>query len=530
MNILFYNGKVLTQDVSQPFADTVYVKGNKIEYVGNKSNQDVEIEKDTITIDLKGKILLPGFIDTHTHFVNYALSKAKIDLSETKSMDELRQKLLDFKQTITSDVKWISGTGWNKNVWSDCRGFNRYFIDDIFPDIPVSLANKDRHTFLCNSKALEIIGITKNTPDPDEGKIGFFPDGTPDGFLYENAWKLIDKVRPKLPFEIQEKLLKEAITEAYSFGLTGIHSMERRNAYNLLKTLQDKNELNIRVCWHFPLELLDEMIDNGIQSYSGDDWFRYGGVKLFMDGSLGSQTAYMFHPYLNSKDNYGILIRSEDEFYHLIVKAGRNGISTSTHSIGDRSNNIVINAIIKANRNQELADKKLLHRIEHCQCIIPSDQKRMVDEGVYCAMQPVHISFDAEITDKYWGRYGRYSYPFNSLLECGALIGFGSDTPVETHNPFLGIYSAIERKYQNNPKKPSWLPEQKITVDQAIKAYTIWAAYGSKSTDKLGSISSGKYADLIVIDDYTKEDTSFWLKAKPYLTVLDGKIVYNHLK
>ncbi|MBC8526372.1 MAG: amidohydrolase [Candidatus Cloacimonetes bacterium] len=529
MNILFYNGKVLTQDVSQPLANTVYVKENKIEYVGNRSNQDLEIEKDTITIDLKGKVLLPGFIDTHTHFVNYALSKAKIDLSETKSMNELRQKLLDFKQTIRPDIKWISGVGWNKNVWSDCRGFNRYFIDDIFPDTPVSLANKDRHTFLCNSKALEKMGIYKNSENPAGGKIGFFPDGTPDGFLYEHAWKLIDNVRPELPIAIQEKLLKEAIVEAHSFGLTGIHSMEHESAYKLFKNFKKKNELKLRICWHFPLELIDKMIVNGIKSYSGDDWFRYGGVKLFMDGSLGSQTAYMFHPYLNSKDNYGILIRSEDEFYKLIVKAGRNGISTSTHSIGDRCNNIVINAIFRANRNSELAEKNLMHRIEHLQCIIPSDQKRVADEGIYCAMQPIHISMDIEVIDRYLGEYGKHSYNFHSLLNYGANIGFGSDTPIETHNPFLGIYSAIERKYQNNPDNPSWLPEQKITTDEVIKAYTIGAARGSRSEDRIGSITKGKLADLLVIDDYTSQDSTFWLKARPYMTILDGKIVHNIL-
>ncbi len=529
MNILFYNGKVLTQDISKPYAETVYIKGNKIEYVGSKSSRDIEIEKDTITINLKGKILLPGFIDSHTHFVNYALSKTKIDLSETKSMTELRQKLLDFKHKIKSNVKWISGTGYNKNIWSDCRGFNRYFLDDKFPDIAIYLANKDRHTFLCNSKALEIIGINKNTPNPAEGKIGFFPDGTPDGFLYENAWKLIHNVIPDLPFEVQEKLLKEAIAEAHSFGLTCIHSMDRVKANKLFKIFKNNNKLKLRVCWHFPSELLDEMIENGVKSYTGDDWFLYGGVKIFMDGSLGSQTAYMFHPYLNSKDNYGILIRSEDEFFDLIIKAGRNGISTTTHSIGDRCNNIVINAIIRASRTPEIAKKNLLHRIEHLQCITSSDQRRIANEGIYCSMQPVHISFDAEITDRYWSEYGKNSFPFRSLLDYGAIIGFGSDTPIETHNPFLGIYSAIERKYQNNPKNPTWLPEQTITVEQAIKAYTIWAAMGSKNSNKIGSIVSGKYADLIVIDDYTKRDSSFWLKAKAYLTILDGKIVYNRL-
>jgi hypothetical protein len=171
----------------------------------------------------------------------------------------------------------------------------------------------------------------------------------------------------------------------------------------------------------------------------------------------------------------------------------------------------------------------MFHRIEHLQCVRPEDQKRVAQEHIYCAMQPIHISLDAEITEKYWGNHGKNSYPFRSLLTQDAYIGFGSDAPVSPISPFLGIYSAIERKPRNDPARESWIPEEKITAEQAIRAYTYWSAYGSQSHKLRGTIEESKLADLIVIDDYTQEDNTFWLSAKPYLTMVDGKIVYNRL-
>ena len=523
MNILLFNGKIFTQDEKNPLANSLYIEGNKIKKVGNFAEIKTDIKPQTEKINLNGKVVLPGFIDTHTHFIKYALSKENIDFSNAKNLAEVEQKLIDYRKKNRSKSDWIIGFGWNKNLWNETKNFNKYFLDKIFPHNPVYLSSKDGHTFLCNSKALKIAGISKDTKSSEGCEIGFFKDGSPNGFLYENAWKLIHKVRKKLPFEKQKKLLKSAISEAHSLGLTGIHNMGNENADKLFSSLQNENELKLRICWHFPLELLDEMIENGVKSYSGDEWIKIGGVKLFIDGSIGSQSAYMFHQYTDSK-NYGYLVRSEEGFYKIVEKATRSGIATSTHAIGDRGVNIVINSIEKVNK---LLGEKLFHRIEHLQCVTSEDQKRVAKEGIYCAMQPIHISLDVKISEKYLGKYAKNSYPFRSLLNYGAKIGFGSDVPIENHNPFLGIYSALERKYQNNPDNQSWISEQKISVEEAIKSYTIFAALGSQSSDKIGSICSGKLADIIIIDDFTNEDNSFWLNAKPYVTIVDGEIVFS---
>ncbi len=529
MKILLYNGKVLTQDPYNPIADTVLIDGNTIAFVGKKDEVSGDLFDDVLKIDLKNKVLLPGFIDCHTHFVNYSFSKRCINLSGLDSAAGIKKKLLDFKKKITEKQEWIRGIGWDKNLWDDPSFFNKEFLDNIFPEIPVSLSSKDLHSFLCNSQALKKMNICPSTPDPKEGSFGRNPDGSLNGFLFEKAWKFIDEARPNISFEEQVSLFKDAIDEAHQMGLTGINSMEGKDAFEIFTYLKKKDQLNLRTCWHFRHELLDEMIENGIQSYTGDEWFKYGGLKLFMDGSIGSHTAYMFHPYAGQPENYGTHFYNEGELFEIVYKAAKNGISPTIHSIGDKANNFVINTLIRVKNIPDIKYQNLLYRIEHLQCCLPEDQQRVAQEGIYCSMQPIHISIDVKTTERLWGKYGRNSYAFRSLLDEGAVLGFGSDVPVETHNPFFGIYSALERKYHCDPKEKSWIPEQKITVQEAIRAYTIDAAKGVRSEDMIGSISHGKRADLIVIDDFENESNEFWLEAKPYMTIVDGEVKFNNL-
>ena len=529
MKILLYNGKVLTQDPHNPIADTVYIDGNHIEFVGRKNDFSDTLFDDAVKIDLKKKVLLPGFIDCHTHFVNYAFSKRYINLSGLDSAEGIKKKLLNFKEKIDKKPMWIHGIGWDKNLWDDPTFFDKEFLDKIFPDIPVSLSSKDMHSFICNSKALQKMNINDNTPDPQEGSFGRNTDGSLNGFLYEKAWKFIDETCPNPSFHEQVSLVKDAIDEAHRLGLTSINSIEGKDAYDLFSYLKKNNQLNLRTCWHFRSELLNEMIEKGVRSYTGDEWLKIGGLKLFMDGSIGSHTAYMFHPYTGQSDNYGTRFYDEKTLFEIVYKAAKNGISPTIHSIGDKANNYVINTLIKLKNIPEIKSKDLLYRIEHLQCCLPEDQQRVAQEGIYCSMQPIHISIDVKTTERLLGKYGKNSYPFRSLLDRGAILGFGSDVPVETHNPFLGIYSALERKYQCDPKEKSWLPEQKITAHDAIRAYTINAAKGMRSENLIGSITPGKRADLIVIDDFENEPNEFWFEAKSYMTIVDGEVKFNNL-
>ena len=527
MKILLNNSKVLTQDKNIPIADTVYIVNDTIQFVGRKDRFNETLFDDTLKIDLKGKVVLPGFIDCHTHFVNYAFSKRSIDLTGVDSPEEMTRRLQLFRKEHPEKTDWILGVGWDKNLWDDPSFFNKEFLDAIIPDIPVSLSSKDLHSFLCNSKAMKIMNIYSSTPDPPEGGFGRNADGSLNGFLYEKAWKFIDEVRPNPTFDEQVTLVKDAIDEAHKLGLTGINSMEGKDAYELFKYFHHNNELKLRTCWHFRRELLDEMIENGVQSYTGDEWLKIGGLKLFMDGSIGSHTAYMFHSYIGQPDNFGTSMYSQDELFELVFHAAKHGISPTVHAIGDKANCILIDTMIKLKNMPEIQSQNLLYRIEHLQCCLPEDQKRVANEGIYCSMQPIHISIDVKTTDRLWGEFGKNSYAFRSLHDYGAILGFGSDVPVETHNPFRGIYSALERKYRCDPKEKSWIPEQKISVEEAIKAYTINAAKGTRNENVIGSVTPGKKADLIVIDDFEHEPNEFWLEAKPYMTIVGGKILFN---
>jgi len=529
MKILLYNAKVHTQDNNTPDADTIFIEDDKIRFVGRKDRFNETFFDDTLKIDLKGKIVLPGFIDCHTHFVNYAFSKRSVDLTGLEKPDEIKSTLLNFRKVYPEINDWIHGIGWDKNLWEDQSFFNRDFLDKIIPNIPVSLSSKDLHSFLCNSKALERMNITSHTPDPPEGSFGRDQDGSLNGFLYEKAWKCIDEIRPNPTFNEQVILVRQAIDEAHRLGLTGINSMEGKDAYELFKYLHKNKQINLRTCWHFRSDLLEEMIGKGVESYTGDEWFKYGGLKLFMDGSIGSHTAYMFHPYYGEPENLGTLFHTEDELYEIVLNAAKHNISPTIHAIGDKANHLVINSLIKVKNHPEIKKKDLLYRIEHLQCCTPEDQERVAAEGIYCSMQPIHISLDVKTTERMWGGYGKNSYPFRTLLNKGAILGFGSDVPVETHDPFKGIYSALERKYHCDPHEESWIPEQKISVKDAIKAYTIDAAKGIRSEDIIGSLTPGKKADIIVIDDFNHELNEFWLEAKPYMTIINGEIAFNNL-
>lgn len=525
MRKLIYNAKIYTMNSSEQIQEAVLINNNFIERVSSNeellsflaNHNYLDIEK----IDLQGKILLPGMIDTHTHFFELAKTKIAIDLSAAKSLEEVKNILLSFKSKMPAGLEWIGGSGWNKNIFPSLAGFDKYFLDEIFPDIPVSLESKDFHSKWCNSLALEKAGITKDTPDPEGGMLGRFPNGEPNGFTYEKAWELIDKVTPPYPQELALTAIKRTIKDCYAIGLTGVHVMEDETKFKYYQEVIAQGT-KFRFCWHFPQTLLDKMIERGVNSYLGSESLKIGGQKIFMDGSLGSQTALMYEPYAGT-NNFGTSIYSESELESLIAKAANHKIASSIHAIGDKCCHQVISSLAKCRE----IDTSLLHRIEHLQCVRPEDYQTIKDNNIFIALQPIHLRYDIDSIEKYTPSASRYTYNFKDLIDIGIDCGFGSDAPVEIINPFQGIYAAITRKAMNNPQNPSWHPEQKISTLQAIKAYTSWAAKASASEHIRGKIQKGYLADLIVIDDFTQEEAEFWLTAKSYLTIIDGEIVYK---
>jgi predicted amidohydrolase YtcJ len=518
--ILFTNAKIY--DPIQAFlpADSLLVEGNHIGAIGYRKDL---LSSQVKEIDLKGKVLLPAFIDTHTHFLELARKKVAVDLEPANSLAEVKQILSRFRENWIEKPEWVRGSGWNINIYPDAQPMDRYFLDKIFPDVPASFESKDFHSKWCNSLALKIADIGSDTPDPPGGTIKHFPDGTPNGMLSEKAWDLIDSAVPPLSRQETLRVAKLTIEDAWRFGFSEIHSMEGKAVFSVFNELADEG-IPIRFCWHFPSEILDEMIDSGVRSYTGTDTLKIGGMKIFMDGSLGSQTAYMYDAYPNRPSYFGNMIISADELEKLVERGVMNGIYSSIHAIGDRCLHEVIEVLDKVNQRHGIGK----HRIEHLQCIRKEDIPKLIKNKIYCAMQPVHMRTDIPLVEKYWSPDAqRGAYAFATLINQGLEPGFSSDAPVETMNPFQCIYSVLERKHLNDPHNPSWHPSEKIDVTTAIKAYTTWAARASQSQDKRGRIVVGMLADLLVLDDFTKEDNTFWLQCQSHLTMVNGRITYS---
>ncbi len=522
-DLLIYGGKILTMETDEKPIECVLVRDGAIAAVGSLTEVEKMTSSDCEKIDLGGRVLMPALIDTHTHFYNVVRLKFDVDLDSARSLDEVKDILVAYKERHDPLPEWIGGSGWDRNVYSDLTGFDRTMLDDLFPDTPVTLKSKDLHSLWCNTKALEAAGIDRNTPDPPGGKIDHDPDGEPTGFLFEKAWKLIEQTRPPYDHEKMLVAAKETIREMWTLGLSGVHFMDSERAAELFRMCVD-HEYKFRFFWHFPYAITDKMIEDGVKSYTGDEWFKICGQKLFFDGSIGSQTARMYHPYPNG--GRGDFTIEPQELEELVLGAAEHDIASSIHAIGDEAVHLVIRILQRA---RDQYGYNLFHRIEHLQCIDPDDIPLLKKTAAYCAMQPVHIKMDAGNTDHYWGEAAKYSYVFRTLLDNDIPIGFGSDAPVESINPFECIYAALQRKFRNDPKNPSWYPEQRISVMEALRAFTIDAAKGSCSEDSLGSIKVGKRADLIVLDDFTQQPDEFWLDARSCMTIVDGEVVYSNV-
>lgn len=519
MKTLFCNGYIKTMDAARPEAGAVLVDGERIIAVGTR-DELLTLGPADRTVDLQGRVLLPGFVDTHTHFFQVARRAIDIDLTPARNLDEVCDLLQAYKERMPELPPWIGGCGWDRNIFPSTEGFDRTLLDRYFPDTPVMLKNKDLHTKWVNTKALQMAGIDRNTPNPPDGTIERDEHGDPNGFLHERAWKLMQKITVLPAVPMQKQMIRDAVAWCHTMGLIGAHLMESEVAHELYPQLQSEG-MKFRVYWHFSQSQLDSIIAQGVHSYSGDEWFKTCGMKLFMDGSIGSQTAYMREPYPHSTDR-GMLTLPPEQLYRLMTRAAQHGLACSVHAIGDETVHLLIETIDRVNRECGWQP----HRIEHLQCLRPEDYPKLVANRIRAAVQPVHIKADVELLHQYWPNVEKYTYSFRNLLDAGVLLGYGSDAPVETIDPGAGIYAALERRYRNDPQNPSWRPEQKLTLDEALRGYTIDAARIANSEADCGSITPGKYADLIVLDDFRNQPHEFWLTAQSRFTMVAGEVVY----
>ncbi len=526
--ILFHGGIVRSMEGTAS-EEALLVRGNRIEAIGPVRRLRSQAAGAEL-IDLKGSTLLPGFIDTHTHFFEWARKLSGVDLSGAKTLEEVRGKLRSYREHAAPGAVWLGGSGWDPRLLRGEKKPDRQLLDEIFPEQPVALESRDFHTLWCNSAALKLAGVLDGREPPEGGEIGRGADGSPDGLLYETAWELILKARPPEPEAVRQSWLKKAIAEAHRFGLSSFHSMEPLPAHRSYDELARRGELQMRVVYHSPVKELERRIAEKRPSYSGTDpWLRWGGVKIFADGSLGSASAYMLDPYPDG--GHGRLLVDEHDLSETILMAGRNGIAPSIHAIGDGAMRIVVDALLdaRASLQREGMDLHPLARIEHAQCVRSEELQRMSSLSLSCAMQLVHLMDDLPLLSELWPDQGAHVYRARSLLSHGMRVVLGSDAPVASIDPRQGICAAITRQREEDRSQGSFFAQECLEEEEALLAYTKWAAQAAAWDEELGSLRAGKLADLVALEAPDPDDPYGWKRARIRMTMVDGEIVYDEL-
>jgi predicted amidohydrolase YtcJ len=524
---LLYNTNIYTLDSKQPLASAILIAGGRVIAVGDKDKLEILAHGKVEKQDMQGKTILPGLTDAHLHIQHYALFLGKIDC-ETKTKDECLRRVAE-RVKKTKPGEWILGHGWNHNEWSVGGEFpTGDELDALAPNNPVYLTAKSLHAAWANTSALNLANITNDTPNPKDGAIQRDSSGRATGILLETAMQLVNDKIPEPSIREIETAIETAQPILWKMGLTGIHDFDRRDSFMALQQLHAQGKLKLRVNKNIPVDSLDHAFALGLTTGFGDDWLWIGSVKAFMDGALGPHTAAMFQPYLNEPENRGILNMDGEELFEHCRKAADVGLSMSVHAIGDRANHEVLNAYQQLRAyEKEKGLPHLRHRIEHVQVLHPDDAPRFAQLNIIASMQPIHAPSDMLAADRLWGDRSALAYAWRTQLNFGAHLAFGSDAPVESPNPFWGLHAAVtRRRADGTPSAEGWYPEQKLTLAEALSAYTVGAAYAANAEHRLGKLSEGYLADLIVLEqDIFSIDPNDLLTTSAAATMIDGEWV-----
>ncbi|GIV84507.1 MAG: amidohydrolase [Candidatus Roseilinea sp.] len=530
MNLLLTNARVYTVNPRQPRASAIAIAGNRILAVG--SDEDIEAIRlpDMQRLNMHGAFVLPGLIDAHVHLEHTGFAMQRVNVDEVPSVEEAVRRVRD-RAAHTPAGEWIQGWGWQQALWGD-QFPTASQLDAATQAHPVALRAKSGHALWANSLALHLAGVTRDTPDPAGGEIVRDAQGEPSGVLLESAMALVARVIPPPTPQQEEEATLAAMRAMNVAGLTGVHCMDGAGGigtFNTYQRLRERRRSTLRICKQLPAEDLDAVIAAGLRSGFGDAWLRIGGIKIFADGALGPRTAWMIAPYEGEPDNDGIALYDPEQLVELVTKAHAHGLSATTHAIGDRANRAVLDAyerVRQGDRPLSPICRPLRDRIEHAQVLHPDDVARFGRLGVIASVQPIHATQDMFMVDRYWGWRGRYAYAFRALLNCGARLALGSDSPVETFDPLAGIHAAVTRQRKDGTPTGGWYADQRLTVEEAIYGYTMGAAYAGYGEHEFGSIEPGKLADLTVLShDLTAIAPEEILHVKVERVMVDGEFV-----
>jgi len=530
VNLALVNGKIWTGDYGRPWAEAVAVRGDRIIAVGTTADVRKLASAGMKLVDLGGSLVLPGFIDSHTHFLAGGFALKSIQLREARSREDFVSRVAA-KAREFGRGSWILNGDWDHQQFDPPELPRKDWIDAVTPDNPVCVNRLDGHMILANSLALKIAGITKATPVPPGGEIVRDPaTGEPTGILKDAAMDLVYAKIPEPSFGEKVEAAEASLHHALENGVTSVHEMADAASFEVFEELARRGLLTTRVRVYVPITEVRRLAGLELKSPSGSPYLELGGLKGFLDGSLGSATAYFFEPYTDDPRTSGLLhgqMFPEGVMEKRILEADRAGLQLAIHAIGDRANSMLLDMYEKALAVNGPRDRRW--RVEHAQHLRPDDIARFGRLGLVAAVQPYHLIDDGRWAVKKIGP-GRIktTYAFESLRRAGAILAFGSDWTVAPLSPILGIYAAVTRRTLDGKNPGGWVPEEKVSVEEAVRAYTMNGAYAEFSEATKGTIEAGKLADLVVLDrDIFSVPPEEIGGARVRMTVFDGRIVYG---
>lgn len=529
-DVVLINGRLWTGNRSQPWADALASRGERIIAVG--SNNDIKklAGADTRVIDLHGRLALPGFIDAHTHFIEGGFHLLSVDLRDAATPEEFARRIRDHAGKLPAG-RWITGGDWDHERWPGSPLPTKELIDRYTPNNPVFVTRLDGHMGLANGAALRMAGVTKETKDPPGGTIvRDVRTGEPTGILKDDAQNLLYRVIPNATETERAEALKASLAEAARFGVTSIQDITPWQDYETYRQFRDSGRLTVRVYARTPMSDWKRQAELVARQGPGDDWLKLGGLKAFMDGSLGSTTALFFEPFSDAPNTSGLMVDDnipEGKLKQNIKDADKAGLQCSIHAIGDKANKILLNYFEEVAKENGPRDRRF--RIEHAQHLLPDDIARFTKLGVIASMQPYHAIDDGRWAEKRIGPVRiRTTYAFRSLLDSGAMLAFGSDWFVAPLSPILGIHAAVTRQTIDGKNPGGWVPEQKVTVEEAVRAYTSSCALAEFGERNKGTLEVGKLADAVVLSqDIFRISPGEIQKTGVIYTIVGGKVVYG---
>lgn len=534
-DLVLRHGRISTENPAAPEAEAVAIEGNRILAVGKDAVIAALIGKDTQVIDLKGRRVTPGFNDAHVHFLPGGYSLIGVQLLDAKSRTELRDRIAAYAKGLKKG-QWILNGNWYYQGWTRPQLPDRQLIDAVTPDNPVAVWHVNGHIVLANSLALKLAGIDRNTPDPAGGTIEHDASGEPTGILKDAATDLVLSKVPRPSVEQQDRAVAAAMELAKRNGITSVQDMAETDAdlggsdrLHAFERAQKAGKLTVRVYLARGLQHAGSLVDYGITTPFGDDLLRVGDLKSFADGAAGSMTAWMVEPF-EGTTNSGMpsaTLANPEKMYANFHLADKAGLQLVTHAIGDKAISRVLDLYAQVEKADGPADRRM--RIEHVQHAAPADIPRFAKLGVIASMQPYHAIDDGRWVEKLIGhKRAQTSYAWRSLLDSGATLAFGSDWPVAPLDAIKGIYAAATRATLDGKHPGGWIPGQRITVAEALHAYTVGSAYAEFQEKVKGSIEPGKLADLAVLSgDIFAMPPAEIRNVKVDMTIFDGKVIYQ---